>query len=432
MSKAVPTSKLARSRVAGSAVLKAGGKHLSHVARKPFLSAEARSSDKERVDDETAQILFQTFSQLRGTALKVAQMLSMDSHLLPEPLRKQLAKSCHQAPPLGRPLIRKIFQQEFAKPPEQIFEKFDYRSFAAASLGQVHGAVNGSDGELAVKVQYPGIDVTIDNDLQLVRSLIKRTAHARLLLSSLDEIGHRLHEEVDYRQEAEHTEWFREHLRLPDIVIPAVQQEFSTKRILTTTRLRGEHLEQWLKQNPDQERRNHFAQRLYDLFVHSFYGLHALHADPNPGNYLFARDGALGLLDFGCVRHFSSEFVTLMPQLLRAYMVRDAEAVILTYQKLGMMVTDLSTSELETFYNDLLQPFGDWLTQPFKAESFDFSSRGSPYTKEGWGSFKQLSRVTKISGIANEFIYFDRTLFGLYQTFERMEATVNMEHPWLI
>ncbi|MES9942801.1 MAG: AarF/ABC1/UbiB kinase family protein [Candidatus Thiodiazotropha sp. 6PLUC2] len=432
MTKSVPTGKFRRTRMAGGAILKTGGHHLTHIARRPFLNSEARSIEKESLDEKTAQILFNALSQLKGTALKLAQMLSMDSHLLPESIRKQLEKSYHQVTPLGRPLIRKIFLQEFGTPAENIFSTFEQQAFAAASLGQVHKATADNHHVLAVKLQYPGIDITINNDLQIMRMLIKRTPHAKLLLSSLDEIGHRLHEEIDYRQEADNTNWFRERLQLEDIVIPAVHSDFSTKRILTTTLLPGEHLDQWLSNTPDQDQRNHFAQRLYDLFVNSFYGLNALHADPNPGNYLFAGDGSLGLIDFGCVRHFSKNFVALIPILINAYMQNDAEVILHTYQKLGLEVSDLRASELETFYSETLEPFGAWLSEPFRAGRFDFGSRSSPYTKEGMNIFKQLSRVSKVDDIANEFIYFDRTLFGLYQIFERMEAQVNMEHKWLI
>jgi hypothetical protein len=110
--------------------------------------------------------------------------------------------------------------------------------------------------------------------------------------------------------------------------------------------------------------------------------------------------------------------------------MKDAQAVITTYQKLGM-VADMSDSELQSFYDNILEPFGDWLTIPFQAGSFDFSSRSSSYTELGWNSFKQLANARKINNLANEFIFFDRTFFGLYQTFERMGATINMEHAWL-
>ncbi|MCU7875152.1 MAG: AarF/ABC1/UbiB kinase family protein [Candidatus Thiodiazotropha sp. (ex Lucinoma borealis)] len=430
MSKSVPTSKLARTGVAGTAILKAGSKHLKHAAKRPFLTESSSRESRQKRDDETAQILFKTFSQLRGTALKIAQMLSMESNLLPEWLRNELSKSYHQVPPLGRPLIRKLIEQEFGQPPEAVFNHFDPKAFAAASLGQVHSASTTTGEPLAVKLQYPGIDITIGNDLQLVRSIIKRTRHAKLLLSSIDEIELRLQEEVDYQHEANNTEWFQQHLKLKNITIPLVHRDLSSKRILTTTRLAGVHLEQWLQQSPSQQQRNHFGQLLYDVFVNSFYGLHALHADPNPGNYLFNSNGELGLVDFGCVRYYSADFVKLIPKLLRAYQSKDAQAVIATYQKLGM-VADMSEAELQSFYENTLQPFGDWLTKPFKVGSFDFSSRSASYTEEGWMSFKNLANVKKINSLANEFIYFDRTFFGLYQIFERMGATINMEHAWL-
>ena len=427
----IPTGKLARTGVAGSAILKAGSKHLTHAAMRPFLSEAARNAQRQQLDDDTAQILFKAFTRLRGTALKIAQMLSMESNLMPDWFRQEMSKSYHQVPPLGRPLIRKLVLQAFGKPPEEVFTRFDANAFAAASLGQVHSATGSQGEDLAVKLQYPGIDVTINSDLQLLRGVIKPTRYAKLLLSSIDEIEQRLLEEVDYHHEAKSTEWFKAHLLLPGVIIPAVYRDYSSKRILTTERLQGMHLEAWLRSNPSQQERDHFGQKLYDIFTHSFYGLHSLHADPNPGNYLFAEDGSVGLLDFGCVRYYSADFVELMPQLLDAYLTRDAEKVISSYQRLGM-VAQMTGEELETFYNQVLQPFGDWLTKPFKAGRFDFTNQTSSYTAEGLASFKQLSNVRKINNLANEFIYFDRTFFGLYQIFERMGACIDMKHQWLV
>ncbi|WP_316365552.1 ABC1 kinase family protein [Candidatus Thiodiazotropha sp. CDECU1] len=430
MGDSIPSGKFARSSIAGSAILKAGSRRLTHAAKRPFLSESVRLDRQQQLDEETARILFEAFSRLRGSALKIAQMLSMESNLMPDWFRQEMGKSYHQVPPLGRPLIRKLILQEFNKPPEDLFTRFDPNAFAAASLGQVHAAVGSQDQDLAVKLQYPGIDVTIESDLQLLRSIIRRTRYAKLLLSSIDEIEQRLHEEVDYLHEAENTEWFKSRLQLPGVIIPAVYKDYSSKRILTTERLRGLHLEAWLGTDPSQQARDHFGQRLYDIFVNSFYGLHALHADPNPGNYLFAKDGTLGLLDFGCVRYYSSDFVNLIPVLLHAYMERNAEKVISTYQQLGM-VAEMSGDEQQSFYDQVLQPFGDWLTKPFKAGRFDFTNQQASYTAEGWAAFKQLSKVHKINDLANEFIYFDRTFFGLYQIFEQMGACIEMEHQWL-
>lgn len=426
----VPTSKLARSSVTGAALLKVGGKHLTHAAKRPFLSKPARKKHKEDLDDETAKLIFSAFSQLRGTALKIAQMLALETHFLPEAFRKELSKSYHQAPTLGRPLVRKVMQRELGQSADQLFSEFDSQAFAAASLGQVHHARDLDGRVLAVKLQYPGIDISIDSDVQLARTLIKRTPYSKLLLSSLKEIEARLKEEVDYFHEAENTEWFRRRLKLDRVVIPRVYPALSTRRILTTDRLKGLHLDQWLATRPSQQTRNHFAQLLYDIFVHCFYDLHALHADPNPGNYLFADDGRLGLLDFGCVRHFTAEFVATLPKLLRAYMDDDAARVMAIYERLGM-AGEVAPAELEQFYRRTLQPFGQWITQPFQVEVFDFKNHSSSYTFEGREVISQLAKVKTVNNLANEFIFFDRTIFGLYQIFERMGAQVRMQHRWL-
>lgn len=430
MSDSIPTSKLSRSGIAGSAMFKAGKRRLTHAAKRPFLSKAAQDAEQQKLDDDTARILFQAFSRLRGTALKVAQILSMESHLMPEWLRREMSKSYHQVPPLGRPLIRKLLLQELGQSPEALFAHFDNNAFAAASLGQVHRATGLQGEDLAVKLQYPGIDVTIDSDLQMLRAIIRPTRYAPLLLPSVDEIEQRLHEEVDYHHEAENTRWFKSKLQLPGIAIPAVHEDYSSKRILSTDRLQGLHLEAWLARNPSQQQRDHFGQKLYDMFVTAFYQLHALHADPNPGNYLFGEDGTLGLLDFGCVRYYSPEFVNLIPRLVRAYIAQDAERILSIYRTLGM-VTDMTDEEQETFYKEVLQPFGHWLSKPFRARRFDFAGHKVSYTAEGWAAFKHFSKARKINELANEFIYFDRTVFGLYQLFERMGASIDMEHQWL-
>lgn len=430
MAERIPVSRLSRSSVVAVAVLKAGGKHLGHMSKRAFMSTPQVEQDKERLNDATAQLAFETFTKLRGTALKIAQMLSMETSMLPESFRKELSRSYHQVPPLGRALVRKIFLQEFGKPAEQLFCNFESDAFAAASLGQVHAASNDNDDALAVKVQYPGIDVTIDNDLKMVRAVLKRSQHAKLLTTSLDEVELRLREEVDYHIEADNTEWFHSHLKIAGVVIPKVYRQFSSKRVLTTQHLQGQHLEEWLQGNPSQAQRNNFAQLLYDTFVHSFYGLHALHADPNPGNYLFCADQQLGLLDFGCVRHFSPKFTELMPKLMRAYQDENAKNIMDLYADIGIL-SNRPEEDIQAFYDDYLKPFGNWITQPFKTESFDFGNQKKPFSGDALKAVNHMAGSASFESMANEFIFFNRTYFGICNIFERMRATVRMHHQWL-
>lgn len=431
MEKVIPTSKLARASVTGSALANMGTQHLKHAVKRPFLSREQIAQDKQQRDEAIVEDLFKRLSQLRGTALKIAQMLSMEARFVPDAFRQEMSKSWHQVPPLGRALVRKLMQQEFDRPAHQVFAAFEHEAFAAASLGQVHAAQDAAGNALAVKLQYPGIDVTIKNDLHMLRGLVKPTPYAAVLLPALAEIEARLKEEVNYQQEADNTEWFRQNLTLPGVVVPKVYRHFSTKRVLTTQRLEGLHLEEWLATKPTQADRNQTAQKLYDIFVHSLYALRAMHTDPNPGNYLFMPNGDIGMIDFGCIRRFSSNFTTVLPNLMQAYIEQNAAQVITCYKQLGMTAS-MSQKDAEEIYHRLLKPFGDWVARPFMQESFQFKSGDAAHSAGGFQALHELMKHKVFSDLSPEFIFFDRAYFGLYQIFERLGAEVQMQHPWLI
>ncbi len=205
---------------------------------KPLLSAEKRRQKKIRLDE---QLAFTALTKLRGTALKVVQMLSIETSLLSDSFRKELSKSYHQMSPIGRVLVRKLMREEFECPAYEVFAKFDHNDLTAASLGQVHAAKDDPGNRMAVNLQYPGIGTSIANDLKLARSLVKRTKQAHIYLSSLAEIKTRLLEEVDYQQEADSTQWFRSQLKLEGVTIPRVYSGLSSTRVVTTERLPGNH-----------------------------------------------------------------------------------------------------------------------------------------------------------------------------------------------
>ena len=142
------------------------------MSRKPFLSKTGRRDLKAEYNRKSGEILFQGLSLLKGTALKIAQMLSMELDIFPPEVRRELAKSCHQVPPMNRALVRKIVTSSLGKPPEEVFASFDANAFAAASLGQVHLATARTGEPLAIKIQYPGIRATISNDVQMIKTLL--------------------------------------------------------------------------------------------------------------------------------------------------------------------------------------------------------------------------------------------------------------------
>ena len=225
----IPQGQLSRSAVVGATALKIGINRLHGSA----MSTLGFTDAVENLDARSAQQLFDAMIKLRGTAVKLAQMLGMESGLLPESMQKELEKSWHQVPPLNRVLVRKVLLEEFGQPPEKVFAKFNSKAFAAASLGQVHKAQLSDGTPVAVKIQYPGIHVAMHNDLKLLRKLAVGLPQRKLASLSVAEIEARLLEELDYEREAQSTEWFRSNIDTDGVTVPAVFADFSTSRVLT-------------------------------------------------------------------------------------------------------------------------------------------------------------------------------------------------------
>jgi len=435
----IPVGKISRSVLGGTVIAKAGLKHLKYLSRKAIRNSNKVQEEKTLHEAQLGKMLFNTLSQLRGTALKVSQILSMEADLLPEHVRSELAKGCYQVTPLNRALVRKSFQKEFNQPPESLFEKFEPNAFAAASLGQVHNALTPDGLPVAVKIQYPGIATSIDSDLKLIRGVLKTLSmttnimpNKRVIETVISEIEVRLKEEVDYVIEAEHTQWFADHIKHPNVVIPSVNYEYSSSKILTTKKLDGLHLDEWLATNPTHEERNHFGQTVFDLFMHSLFDLNKFHSDPHPGNYLFMPNGKLGLLDFGFVKELSAGFPSLLSQMFNALLTaksdKDYGSLLSTYKKLHMLSPELELDEFKSVLIPFLQPLHEWMIEPFLSHRFDFSTK-SPYPVSDMESSKPA--MGYLQDMHRDQIYFDRTYIGVIRILEKIEATISTKNQWI-
>jgi len=433
MSQNVPKGSLKRSTIATTAAAKVGFKQLTHLSKRPFLSVEKRSQHKQETNTANAKTIFNALSQLRGTALKVAQMLSMETEMLPKQYQQELSKSYHQVPPLNRALMRKVISQELGASPETLFASFESQAFAAASLGQVHAATTKDNQPLAIKIQYPGIDLTIHSDIQLVKKLISPLQDSKSLIGILEEIESRMKEETNYQYEADNLRWFANNITANNIIIPKVYEQWSSQHVLSMQRLEGLHLQAWLATNPSQTQRNRAAQTIYDLYIHTVFELQRFHADPNPGNYLFREDGNIGLVDFGCIKQLTPVFSRNLSTLYQSINANDMATLFKTYKKLGMIKDEADEEFSEVYFETILQPFFTWVTKPFKHESFDFSQHKN-YARE---SLNLVEKIRKYKGkhhgsieLNNNFVFTDRTLYGLYKIFEQLGATVQMRNRW--
>ncbi len=417
--KEIPDSKLSRGKLIGVTAAKAGLKKAAYLSKKTFLSEERKEDVKERTDKDIAKLVFKALSRLRGTTLKAAQLLSMEMELVPEAYQKELSKAASQVPPINRALIRKVITTEFKKPPEKIFQKFEAVPFAAASLGQVHRAVGSNGEDLAVKVQYPGMAKSIVSDIDLLRGVLKVTPFAKDFESMADEIKERVLEELDYVHEARNMELFAN--QFDKVIIPEVFPELSTKRVITTERIDGLHLNDWLKTKPSQEQRNHYGQILVEVFYDSINRLNILHGDPNLGNYLFRDDGQLGLIDFGCVFQLDNQFLKASVDLIEAYEVKDVERIVMICKDMGMEYkVDFSNEDFREFMLSWIE----WITRPVRGDYFDFAENKDYFNEGGQFRVKSFQYRSSISG---SFAFYGRVEYGLFRILQQLGAKVSMK-----
>ncbi|MBI3284345.1 MAG: AarF/ABC1/UbiB kinase family protein [Burkholderiales bacterium] len=435
---APPSGKLRRGAISSLALAHAGVAHLGHQARRLRLDETALAAAQQAHEAELGRILFRALNQLKGTALKVSQLLSMEADFLPEGVRRELAKGCYQVTPLNRALVQKVFRHEFGCAPEQLYAAFSPASFAAASLGQVHHALAPDGMALAVKVQYPGIAVSIGSDLRMLRGILQTLGRGSGLLPReeivdrmLLELEHKLAEELDYRHEAAQLNWFRQHQRLPGIVIPQAIASLSSKRVLSMQRLEGLHLDEWLATAPDQAQRDHYGQLLFDWFWSCVCDLRRLHADPHPGNFLFMSGGRLGVLDFGCTKTISAGFCRAMGARWQALLQQEsgagADAVWQAYRALGLISAELSLDDFEAHMMPALSRLHAWQMEPYRSARFDFS-RKSAYPAAEPGHHQNLARL--LAGYHEDLPYFDRAYLGLMHMLKKIGARVVTHNPW--
>jgi predicted unusual protein kinase regulating ubiquinone biosynthesis (AarF/ABC1/UbiB family) len=451
-SKKVPTSTLSRSAIAGAAVTKIGLKHAGYKVRKAF-SASTKNYDttndqvikneqsQQQHEEQIGELVFTVLSQLRGTAIKLSQLLSMETDILPETIRNKLKSACHEVPPINKALVRKQMVQELGNTPKQLFKEFDSDAFSAASIGQVHRALSFNDEKLAVKVQYPGIGATIDSDLKMLEKLFwllakttKYIPNKQVITLVLTEIKSRLSEEINYEIEASNLNWFQQEMKLNGIIIPKVNQQLSSARVLSMEMLTGQHIDKWLENKPSQQQKNALGQKLFDFFWYSALTLKKIHADPHPGNFLVLANEQLGVLDFGCVRSLSDGFVdsftAMMPKVVDSYIFnKNKQALFASYQALKLIddSVDFNTFESKIFPD--LQLYGQWLGQAYEKKTFDFTTKtpcpGNPDNVSG-------DAIKFISGMYSEQPCFDRAHLGLMNLLTQIGANIHTDYSKFI
>jgi len=425
----IPITCLARGLSSTRMAARIGTNQVRYLVKRPFLSEDERRASRDKRDKDNATALFDGLALLKGTALKAAQVLSFEHELLPEAFQRELEKSYYQVPPINRALVRKLVATGLNDAPEKIFSRFDTRAFAAASLGQVHRARSRQGRELAVKIQYPDMEKTIESDIRMLGVLARPMADANLIRPALDEIREVLLAETDYLREAENIAFFKQHLNLEQVAIPKSLPDLSTRHILTMSFLDGQTVSRWLKTNPAQDQRNQVAQTLNDIFIRSFYELHVVHADPNPGNFLVRDDLSVGLLDFGCIRKVRPEFIAQYRELIRLGGTRDSQAYLDLLTRMNFLSKDLKPEHARQVIGTVME-MGAWLKPLFQKRYFDFRDHPD-FMSHGRRMSRDLHRLGRhIKGFPPEIIFLDRTRYGLIRLYEQMGVKIRLRNRY--
>ena len=419
----IPTGKMQRVTKLVTTGVKVGGNYLKYYGEKVVNP----SLTKDKLHESNASDIYDGLKELKGSALKVAQMLSMEKNLLPQSYVDKFSLSQFSVPPLSAPLVRKTFKTYFKQYPEELFDTFSPDSINAASIGQVHKATkNGKN--LAVKIQYPGIRESIGSDIALVKPIAVRMFNLQGTSDEyFQEVEEKLTEETDYKLEiSQSIKVIEDCEKIDNLLFPKYYPEYSSDKIITMDWMNGIHLSEFCSSNASQEQRNKVGQTLWNFYMYQIHQLKKFHADPHPGNFLVDENDNLVAIDFGCMKEIPNDFYVPYFEVSTKESLKDMDYFKKKLYELEILKSTDTPKELDFFTNlfhDLLSVF----TQPIQAVVFDFAQpefqTQIAVLSEKFASDKTLRKMNGNRG-SKHFIYVNRTFFGLYSLMADIKAKV--------
>jgi predicted unusual protein kinase regulating ubiquinone biosynthesis (AarF/ABC1/UbiB family) len=419
----IPISKIQRASKLVKTGAKVGVNYLKYYGEK-MVNSEADA--RENLNKNNAEDIYNSLKDLKGSPLKVAQMLSMEKSILPRAYVEKFSLAQFSVPPLSEALVLKTFKKSFGKFPSEIFDVFDTKAYNAASIGQVHKAEK-EGKKLAVKIQYPGVSESIKSDLALLKPFVIKMFNMKGKMSDeyFFEVQDKLLEETDYLLEVtQGKEIMKACKHIPNLSFPNYYEEFSSKQIITMDWMNGIHLSEFTNINTHQETANTLGQALWDFYMFQIHVLKKVHADPHPGNFLVSEEGSLIALDFGCMKTIPVDFYNPYFELVKAETLLDKALFEEKMFDLEILRKDDSKEEL-AFFSEMFHEMLTIFSKPFHVETFDFSDEtffgkiaefGERYAKNTELRSYNASRGSK------HFIYMNRTFFGLYNLMFDLKA----------
>jgi predicted unusual protein kinase regulating ubiquinone biosynthesis (AarF/ABC1/UbiB family) len=319
----------------GGLVTRVGASVAGHQLAGLTRSGEGRERARTENLVRNAARIVSTLGEMKGAAMKVGQMLSLHDSILPPEVAEVLRSLQKEAPRIPFEVVQEELALELPGY-ERLFREIEPEAFAAASIGQVHRAVLRDGRRVALKIQYPLIDRIVAADLGNLRRLLQALFS---LLSDADfepvwrELSDRLGEELDYLHEAENIRRMTElHRDVPEVLIPKVVDEATTKRVLTMEYLAGIPPDEACSERHPQELKDRWGEVLLAFLLRGLLQHRLLHADPNLANFAFRADGTVIVYDFGCVKRVPAVIARGYREVARAVLEErqdDVPAVLL-------------------------------------------------------------------------------------------------------
>lgn len=421
----VPSGRWSRLARLGSLATGVAGGMLAEGARQLAQGKRPKISDLLLTPANARRVANQ-LAQLRGAAMKVGQLISMDAgDLLPPELGDILARLRSDARPMPKKQLESVLVANWGADWHKQFHQFSFVPIAAASIGQVHQAHTLDGRHLAIKIQYPGVRQSIDSDVDNVATLLRLSG---LLPKNLDiapllkDAKRQLHDEADYLREGAHLQRYGSLLaQAPEYLVPALHADLTTQSVLAMSFVEGVEVES-LAGAPQAER-DRIAGLLIHLLMRELFEFRLVQTDPNFANFRYAPGTRqLVLLDFGATRPFKVRMVAGFRRLMAAASVGDRAAMSVAAQRIGYFDEHTQVRHQNAVLDIFEQAF-----EPLRFEGlYDFGASDLP---------RRIHETGLALGLDREFwhvppadvLFLHRKLGGLYLLAARLKARVNVQ-----